>query len=578
MGKSKVIELPVEEFSPKCVLEMYAKESITGPTLKTRKYICKYFFPSMEGNFYFYHKGTFKTYDKATLKTVFFCKFPKEISDWFFNKFIDLYEPVNELLKPRVYDGCVNFCTGFPHSICKYKEEEGDGVKLFCEYMKEVLCSNNEDQYEYLTKWLSVVFNGGKNDSILYLKGIEGIGKSTFSDFIRLHVLSGGISIKTNSEPIKSAYNKELCGKLFVVFEELPTFSANEWNVVSSKIKDMAASETSAYNEKYEPVFYAKNINNYQINTNVDALKNSEGRRYFIMDLSIKRLKDYEYFGKLKKTCFNSKCGAAFFNYIRGISTKGFNSQASMPETEGKLNAIADRLPNEYKFIKFDYIMYHNGINDSVMNVYRKFVSYCTENNVKYGSNIQFTARLREVGLDFKKTGGINKYVYTYDQLFELANKLRWIHELDEFKSKDPSHTKTEIHYDDTSANKWEIDLEMDDKKLKELEEQIRVVKKYKYDKMISEMQKYFPKKEEPKNELVLPELLENKPKKVRTVSNKPTPEVKKVEADILDQILNQNEVKETPKKVKHMTKPKVKKPEPVEEDDGKPMVIDFMN
>jgi len=57
------------------------------------------------------------------------------------------------------------------------------------------------------------------------------------------------------------------------------------------------------YEDKYEKAFECENLNNYVINTNVDAIKHSEGRRYFILDLSNKRQDDHKYFDNLRKKC-----------------------------------------------------------------------------------------------------------------------------------------------------------------------------------------------------------------------------------------------------------------------------------
>ena len=66
------------------------------------------------------------------------------------------------------------------------------------------------------------MIQGNKNSTILYLKSyIEGIGKSTVTQFILYHVLGRDICIESNSDVLKSPYNEILSGKLMVVFEEL---------------------------------------------------------------------------------------------------------------------------------------------------------------------------------------------------------------------------------------------------------------------------------------------------------------------------------------------------------------------
>ena len=164
-----------------------------------------------------------------------------------------------------------------------------ENCKIFLSYIKEVLCSNNEEHYIYILKWISNMIKGEKNDSLLYLKGVQGIGKSTLTEMLINYVLGTDITLECGSEPLRSQFNKILMGRLLVVFEELETFSKNEWIAVSGRLKRYTTSNTIDFEVKNEKKFQGENINNYIINTNVDALKDSEGRRIFILDLSTKK-------------------------------------------------------------------------------------------------------------------------------------------------------------------------------------------------------------------------------------------------------------------------------------------------
>ena len=53
--------------------------------------------------------------------------------------------------------------------------------------------------------------------------------------------------------------------------------------------------------------YQSENINNYMLCSNNDAIKDDEGRRYFILDISTHRLDDTAYFNKLYGDCFNNK-------------------------------------------------------------------------------------------------------------------------------------------------------------------------------------------------------------------------------------------------------------------------------
>jgi hypothetical protein len=111
--------------------------------------------------------------------------------------------------------------------------------------------------------------------------------------------------------------NKILFCKLLVIFEELENFSTNQWQGVSTRLKRDTTSDTCIYEEKNEKAFTARNISNYIINSNVDAIKDDDGRRYFILDLSNSRKGDLEYFNKIYANCMNDEVGEAFFSFLQ---------------------------------------------------------------------------------------------------------------------------------------------------------------------------------------------------------------------------------------------------------------------
>ena len=152
------------------------------------------------------------------------------------------------------------------------------------------------------------MIKGNKNNTILYLKSyIEGIGKSTVTQFILFHVLGRDICIEANSDALKSSYNEILSGKLMVVFEELENACDRDWQIMSTKLKRWSTSTEVIYSDKYIKSYTSNNINNYIINTNVEAIKASEGRRYYILDLSTQYKNNHQFFNELYDTCFNVK-------------------------------------------------------------------------------------------------------------------------------------------------------------------------------------------------------------------------------------------------------------------------------
>lgn len=412
-------------------------------------YITKYCFPMIDGSYRVWMPTIdgdydFVEYTEKSFKTVYSSKFSPALSTWFYTKNRDVYYEVCETSKPRIFIRkdikCINTFKGFKYKYIKNIEckkitpEMKEHAQIFLDFMKDVLCSGNQEQYLYLCKWIGNVLRGNKNDSALYLRGEQGIGKSTFSDMLRYHIVGLDNSIVSGSEPLRSANNRILMGKVLVIFEELPTFNKGEWSGVSSTLKDLITNHKMTYAEKYVKPIQANNLNNYILNSNNCAIQDDDGRRYFILDLSVSHKGDHKYFGNLKVKCFNDDIGYALFDYFYDCVDDSFNAQKDMPITNNKLDSISDRLNTVYKFIKYTYIENKQDMVILLKPLYEQYCIYARSIDKTVLTKTKFNAKLKEVNIIPKKNNGYLKFNIKYPDLKVIANKNNWIHELDEFQ------------------------------------------------------------------------------------------------------------------------------------------------
>jgi hypothetical protein len=406
-----------------------------------KEYLTKYFVPLTDGNHAFYINGKFEIYETKIIKSTYFNRMSKELNEYYFKNFTALKTITYQLNKDLFIDGNkINLCPKIKavktKSYHEYDDKTKQGVDEMLQFIKEVLASDNELSYNYIIKWLANMLQGNKNDSSLYLKGPQGIGKSTLFEFLKNFVIGLDLLLETGSEPLKSQFNSILAGKLLVVFEELENFSSNEWNAISSRLKRYTTSETYTIEEKHVKQFQTQNINNYIINSNNDAIKDDEGRRYFILDVSTKYMKNTDYFGKLRKNCFNNFVGEAFYTYMLEVDTKGFTPQ-NYPDTQSKLNSYAKRLNDAYQFIKEQFILRNIDLNHTTKELYDLYKQFSENRGNKKLDKTSFSEKLSQVGIIYKKTNGNTCYKYSVEYLTEIANKHKWIHELDEFSTNE---------------------------------------------------------------------------------------------------------------------------------------------
>ena len=448
-------------------------EGMMKDNLDCKIYISKYFYPTVKGDHFVWDGKKFNQYTTSELKEVYFNRLPKNIGKWYFVESDKLYKITSNISKPRLYDDFINLSPGFMYTKKKYQDFEPHhkAVSMFLDYIFEAICDGDDGQYEYLIKWLANMARGNKNQTLLYLRSeSEGVGKSTLADFISEYVLGEAICCKGDVSVLKTDYNSRLCGKLLVYFEELPQFGNREWEGISSKLKDMITGSSFTYSDKYEKSFEAPNLNNYILNTNCEAIKHSEGRRYFILDLNTKYLQDFEFFGNLRKSCFNKEVGEAFFNYLLEVDIDGWSAR-EMPMTKKKKTAIVNNLCMEYNFIKDEYILQKRHMKITVQGLYDEYVEYCRIKDKKPLSKYKLNEKLKEIQIMHEKINVANYYRYSYEQLKEIADKFKWIHDLDEF-ANEKGNTNMQVINDDIK-DETQI-LKKDNEDLKEKNEDLK--------------------------------------------------------------------------------------------------------
>lgn len=497
------LNLPTECFSVEKLQDFFYKDNIKKNYTKTIKYINNYYFEASRGTYIYYNyredlkkgeKGTFeiRTTDEFRKEVLFKVDNNKAIISEI-KMSSKIHTVVNELFKPRYYKiknrFYLNECVGFKHKKYKqydeYDEETKNGVKLMLDFINEVSCCNSKEMFSSYLKYLATLCRGKKTDVVIYKKSVEGTGKSTESEFLIKYVFGKDVCLISGTEPLLTNYNKIFMGKVFVVFEELPTFSKAQWESVSSKLKTLTTEDSCVYRDLYEKQISSSNLLNFQINTNVEALKDSQGRRIIILDINPSRLGDYKFFETLKNNCFNDKVGEAFYSYLMTKITdnevENFNAQRDFPKTNNKLLAISNQLNSVYKFIKMEYILRRKEINKiSCKDFYDNYINFCNENKIQhqYGKNT-FYQTLEVVKINRIDVKNKPYFKVSLKQLNEISNKGKWICEYDEYEKDDEDEVINQLYPTISKMNKVNNDeIENLQNRILELEEMVKNNKK----------------------------------------------------------------------------------------------------
>jgi len=98
----------------------------------------------------------------------------------------------------------------------------------------------------------------------------------------------------------------------------------------------------------------------------------------------------------------------------------------------------------------------------------------CKKEQKSSYKKIEFGSKLKELGIEYYKTAGNNKYKVSTEFLHDLATTRHWIHEIDDYCEEQPSKEEQGSKQDDELIQKY-TQSEKDLKKLKNENEQLRL-------------------------------------------------------------------------------------------------------
>lgn len=395
--------------------------------------------------------------DKSELKTSYIKPFKNgdfDIQKWFFFDIDDLFSIDIDITQPRIYkDGNklkINFCNGFIHQThLKYEEYDKNTkscVELMLNHIKEVLVSNNEEQYDYYINWISKLCVGKKLQTAIYNRGEGGTGKSTLTEFLRKYVIGARVVLRSSdANHFTGRFNEIISGKLLNIIEEFPKLGSFEAKTAMSKLKTFITESTMTFEQKNEAQYQAPNMTSFIINSNENVLQ--EDRRIAIFDISSVHINDEKYFDAIVGRCYNMKVGEAFYAYMveRYEQIKDTFKESKLVESISKAINRNGNLHPFFQYLKEAYLVPYKDIKMTYKCLNEQFADSNFGRMMKTGELPRGKLRqlLLQIGIEINSTSHHAMMVKcTHHQLRDIYVKRRWIDELDEFVDK---YDKTQL-------------------------------------------------------------------------------------------------------------------------------------
>ena len=248
-----------------------------------------------------------------------------------------------------------NFFQGFKWKVL----EEVDRLKIqpYLSLIKEVICDNDEVCYNYILSWIATIVQqpGFKTEVALVLKGLQGIGKGTFTDI--LCELFNGYSAPnvTDIQELTGTFNSVVENKMLIILNELKNCGDERganWNALKSIITE----NEIRINEKNMARRDGENVANFIfVTNNAFPVKIENGdRRYLVLRANGKYKGRFLYFQTLRELQHDEDFYDNLLTFFMQRDISYFNTRY-IPETEAKMDLVQYSLSPIEQFICENY-------------------------------------------------------------------------------------------------------------------------------------------------------------------------------------------------------------------------------
>lgn len=482
------MNIPVEEYNVEKLAAMCKAIKTEDDLQPCQAYIQQYFFHTFYGIYHFDVKhlnfvriddANIKQYLPTGLKGPVWLNPKWRARQWLVDDVFDRYAITMKLNAPPIdFDKkTINLMGRLKHGdvgSAKYADcsnQEKAAVELMLNHIKEVWCSSNEKQYEYVLTWLSCL-GRRKVKSALYLQSLEQTGKTLVIEFLRKHVFGKTTVHMTDDIESISKYTQSFEGKILININEMPCVSTGQFKQIMNKLKTMVTDDTFFARAMYQQGRETANTFNFILTSNNDAIgvSTTNHKRYKMLDVSHARIGDYKYFDDLCDAAMNDQAGRAFFLWLKERFQqygKYFNAD-KFPKTMAFKDKINERLNPLYKFIKFKLLKKMKGLDMPLPEICRQFQNsdYAREckremSKIKISKELQQLKPVQFTRKDYTVNGTTTKCYFFkagYKELFDEFTKNGWIHETDSIEFGNDIDDDLQVPSDDSSCSDSDSD------------------------------------------------------------------------------------------------------------------------
>lgn len=244
----------------------------------------------------------------------------------------------------------------------EFNEENLEIINPFLNYVKHIICNDNEDIFYWVINWVSYIFKNpnGKTNSCIILIGQQGAGKNTFGKII-CHLLGKYGNDNSNLKNIASKNNSSILNKKLIICNEVE----DKKDKYSSRLKTLITEDKGDIDKKYANTeTMESNVVNLMILSNSEIPINIEenDRRYLVIKVNNELANNSEYFANLQISSLSDEFFNTLLSFFVHLEIKDWD-RFKPPMTPAK-EFIINYTSNPFKiFIKLHLTEFKKGFD-----------------------------------------------------------------------------------------------------------------------------------------------------------------------------------------------------------------------
>lgn len=267
-----------------------------------------------------------------------------------------------------------------------WTDEAEESPLAVAKFQELIQLFGNEDQQEYITKWMAhcIQHPFEPSGTGLVSTGTKGCGKDTLFDFFMKWVI--GASYSSNYSCGGSQFfDKHDTGRMNKFICKVEEANKEVFKKNADKFKSLITSETEIFNGKNQKPITAANYNRFILTTNGGCpveMSNGE-RRFVVVACSTKYRGNLDYWADVRKILFNKEAGSTIGRWLSEMDLTGYNLR-KIPEDPYQTEVVALEITSEEHFIE-----QWDGVPKTMGDLFTEYRTFCGMENLPHAMNTQ---------------------------------------------------------------------------------------------------------------------------------------------------------------------------------------------